>query len=127
MMRLESYEDYAEAVANEWCRIKYSTAHGAAVPPTPEEIEARRKEREARHRAEQAAYARARVKVAGNVLDHITLNGKKLGDCTGYECTAFGGWYTRVGQIVGAKLVKDVLSNRQLIKLAARRNELTEK
>jgi hypothetical protein len=81
MMRLESYADYAVAV----CRIKYSTAHAAAVPPTPEEIEARRKEREARRKAEQAAIKQARVKLVGNVLARVMPNGKAFGKCTGPE------------------------------------------
>jgi aminopeptidase N len=120
LMRLESYEDYADAAIDEWARIKYSTAYGVAVPPTKEELERRRKERLARQKAEQAAADRARVKLVGNVLKHVMPNGKPLGDCTGIECTSFGGWLTKVGAVVGNKLVKDVLSNRQLIKLATK-------
>jgi hypothetical protein len=124
---LDDYGDYADAVVDEWCRIKYSTAYAAAVPPTPQQIKRRRRERLARQKAQRAAFDRARVAIVGKALERVMPNGKALGDCTGVECVAFGGWLTKVGEIVGDRLVKDVLSNRQVIKLAARRNEPAEK
>ena len=121
MLRLEDYEDYADAIADEWCRIKYSTAYAAAVPPTPQQIKRRRRERLERQKAQQARLQRARVKFVGKVLERVMPNGKQLGDCTGVECASFGGWLIKVGEIVGSRLVKDVLSDQQVKKLAAQK------
>src|SRR5262249_40232308 len=119
LMRLESYEEYADAVADEGCRIKYSTAPAAAVPPTATEIEEARKRRFERQKAEQEAVARVKSKLVGKVLDHVMPNGKTLGNNTGPELVAFGGWFAAIGERVGNRKVKDVLSERQLIKLGA--------
>jgi hypothetical protein len=45
-------------------------------------------------------------------------NGKPLGQCTGEECKAFGGWFRKIGAQVPAKTqVAAVLSENQLKKL----------
>jgi hypothetical protein len=52
------------------------------------------------------------------LLDHEAPYGKPLRDCSGKECTRFGGWYQRLGAKVGPrKLVGDVLTEEQVREL----------
>ena len=49
------------------------------------------------------------------LLSMLTPNGKALGQCTGEECSHFGGWFRKVARAVGpSRLVGDVLSESQL-------------
>jgi hypothetical protein len=52
------------------------------------------------------------------LLDLEMPNGKLLRDCTGKDCTRFGGWYRRLAKSVGPrKLVGAMLSEEEVRKL----------
>jgi hypothetical protein len=116
----EGYEEYRDAIVDEWIRIKYSTALNAANPPTPAELNARRRAASERAAVTRAAIDTVKAKIKGKVLAMILPNGKRLGSCTGTECTEFGGWLARIGERVGERRVKDVLSETQILKLIAK-------
>jgi hypothetical protein len=104
-------EEYLEALIYEWLSIKYSTAQRIALPPTREQLDAARTERERlRKAAEEAIKANAARMI---LLDIILPNGKPLRDCTGKECAKVGGWLTKIAakvkphQKVGAVLSED--------------------
>jgi hypothetical protein len=112
------YEDFRDAVLDEWFRIKYTTALSAANPPTTAEIKARRERQKQEANEAQNQVNNIKLKIMNNVLDMVMANGKKLSECTGAECLRMGGWLTRIGESVGPKrLVGDVLSQKDIIKL----------
>jgi hypothetical protein len=54
------------------------------------------------------------------LLDLILPNGKKLGDCTGKECRAAGGWLIEVGARVGDRgVVGETLNEAEVAKIFA--------
>lgn len=129
------YEDFQDAVIDEWMRIKYSTAFTAACPPTIKELTVRAERhqraefekqaaeraaaREARRQEEQRKEDEEVVRVtalmASRMLDFIMPNGKPLRACTGAECAAAGGFFARIAERVGAtQIVGAVLSEADL-------------
>ena len=55
------------------------------------------------------------------LLDMIQANGKPLRQCTGAECTRFGGWLAAIAEKVGAKqIVGDVLTEQDVRRLFKR-------
>jgi len=123
LLNSEGYEEVRDAVIDEWARIKYTTAYSAAHPPTIDELRRRREElrRQRQEAAEQARKAidAAKLKITRRALSLVMPNNKTLANCTGAECMQFGGWFSKVGERVGAKrLVGDVLTNKDLLKIA---------
>jgi hypothetical protein len=119
LIKQEGYDDFLDALLDEWVRIKYSTAASAAFPPTAAEMKARVAEQKSRKAKERAEIDKAKLKITRRALDLIMPNKKPLAKCTGAECVAFGGWIAKIGARVGPnRLVGDVLTNKDLIKMA---------
>lgn len=113
------YEDFLDAVIDEWQRIKYSTALRAAVPPTPAQIKERAAQRKQKAIQEEASVEKAKGLIGERLLEFTMPNGKFLRDCTGAECKQFGGLFTRIGKrVTNNRLVGDVLSAEQLARLS---------
>ena len=76
------------------------------------------KAKQAKHKAGvAAAHAKRVARIKSNIvlLSMMMPNGKKLRDCSGEECSHFGGWYRRIASDIGpTKLVGDVLSEQQV-------------
>jgi len=114
------FTDYAEAIVDEWCRLKYSAALEAAVPPSRAEIEKRATEQRERTKANREAAAAAvesiKQKIAAMTLGHLMPNGKPLGKCTFGYCAEAGGLFAdiaRLGkpdQIVGEVITAEHLA-----------------
>jgi hypothetical protein len=90
------YEDFIEAVIDEWQAIKYSTAFRAANPPSIQEIREKTQKRINRRKERLATIEKAKTLIQGNLLDLTMPNGKKLRDCTGADCAHFSGWQGRI-------------------------------
>lgn len=116
------YEDFIDAVVEEWMSIKYSTALRAAQPLSIQEVRAN-VSRRLQQREEKAAQVVAAKEIMGlRLLDLVMPNGKALRDCTGGDCIRFGGFYTRIGKKVGkARVVGKVLTAADLIGLLKNR------
>jgi hypothetical protein len=78
-------------------------------------------EQKAKRAAEKAKAAAEHAKLVSRIKSNVKLltmrmpNGKPLADCSGAECSHFGGWYARVAAAVGpAKLVGEVLNEKQI-------------
>jgi hypothetical protein len=118
LLRDEEYEDFREAVIDEWVRIKYTTALAAARPLSAEELRAKAAEQKKREQEERASIDKLKVDIVGKALDLVMPNGKPLKRCTGAECLRFGGWFTRIGEAIGPKrFVGQVLSEKDILKL----------
>lgn len=114
----EGYEDFLDAVMDEWMRIKYSTALRAAVPPSTKEIKARAEKRKQEASMERAAAEKAKALIGERLFNLIMPNGKPLNACTGAECVKFGGYFTKIGKAVGPRrVVGKVMSASQLTSL----------
>jgi hypothetical protein len=112
MLLSDDYEDFRDAVIDEWMRIKYSTALGAALPTT-----ALSRDKKSQKIHETDKVHTLKIKIVGKLLDVIMPNGKKLANCTGADCIRFGGWLINVGEVVGVtKVVGEILSEKELIK-----------
>lgn len=111
----EGYEDFVEAIVREWQAIKYSTAARAAMPPGITEIKQAAAQRR-KHRENEAVLVKTAKQLLGSRLFEMAMpNGKPLGDCTGAECIAFGGFYGAIGRKVGQdKIVRNVLTSDDL-------------
>jgi hypothetical protein len=119
LLNEEGYEDFRDAVIDEWARIKYSTAFSAANPPTASELRQRLEEQRRRQEAERDAISSIKFKIIKRALSLIMPNGKTLACCTGAECARFGGFFTKISERVGAtELVGDVLTTRDLVEIA---------
>jgi hypothetical protein len=119
LMRDQDYEDFRDEVIDEWLRIKYSTALGAAIPLNPAELKRRHVEQQKKRQQVRDEINGMKFKIMGKALELIMPNGKKLGQCTGTDCLRFGGWLSKVGEAVGpTRLVGDVFSENDLAKLA---------
>jgi hypothetical protein len=115
MVLSEGYEDFVAAIIQEWQAIKYSTALRAARPPGLAEIKAAAQKQQRRKAEETALVKTAKQVMGARLMEMVAPNGKPLGDCTGAECLAFGGFYGAIGRKVGAgQVVRDVLSGADL-------------
>jgi hypothetical protein len=115
----EGYEDFRDAVIDEWARIKYSTAFAAANPPTASELRQRLEQQKREREEERKAIDAIKFKIVKRALLLVMPNGKQLGCCTGAECACFGGFFAKISERVGAtQLVGDVLTTRDLIEIA---------
>ena len=113
-----NYEEFRDAVIDEWVRIKYSTALQAAHPPTIAQLKQTWASKHAQHSDTVNAL---KAKIKGRILKLVMPNGKALEHCTGAECVEFGGWYTTIGERVGPmNLVGKVLTNAEVMQLLAR-------
>ena len=76
--------------------------------PTPEELAER-----------HDAAARARKEAEQILLLALPMpNGKMFGQCTGAECSQFGGFYAKVAELISAKqIVGDVFTEKKLRQL----------
>lgn len=99
------YEDFLDAVMDEWMRIKYSTALRAAVPPSTKEIKARADKRKQEAAKVSAAVARAKALIGERLFNLVMPNGKPLSECTGAECVKFGGYFVTIGEAVGPRQI----------------------
>lgn len=111
MILEEGYEDFLEALVDEWLGIKYTTALRAATPVSIGELRANiaKRSRERKRADEQVVSAKSIM--GARFLELVMPNGKALRDCTGEQCTKFGGFYARIGKKVGAtQLVGRVLT-----------------
>lgn len=107
----DGYEDFLDAVIDEWQRIKYSTAFRAALPPTVKEIRVAATKRKQERVQEDVAVSTAKAKIAERLFNIVTPNGKALRNCTGAECRKLGGWYSKIATKVGsARIVGRVLT-----------------
>jgi hypothetical protein len=99
------YEDFLDAVIDEWQRIKYSTAFRAAVPPSTKDIKAKADKRKLEAVKEQKATERAKVLIGERLFNLVMPNGRPLNECTGAECVKFGGYFTKIGKAVGPRQI----------------------
>lgn len=107
----EGYEDFVDAIVDEWMGIKYSTALRAAQPLSVREVRVNAERRAQERKSEAKRASNAKEIIGARLLDIIMPNGKALRDCTGNECIKFGGFYTRIGEAVGGRsLVGNVLT-----------------
>lgn len=115
------YEEFRDAIIDEWIRIKYSTAVAAANPPTPAQLRQNLDVAKAKVVEERRVVDAMKTKIKGRILRLMMPNGKRLEDCTGAECVEFGGWYTAIGEYVGPyNLVGKVMKERDVLRLVAR-------
>lgn len=116
-----NYEQYRDVVIDEWLSIKYSTALEAARPPTVAQLRQNQQMRQVRVEEQLRAVDVLKNKIRGRLLQLVMPNGKKLAQCTGAECIEFGGWYTTIGEYVGANnLVGKVLNESDILRLLGR-------
>jgi hypothetical protein len=55
------------------------------------------------------------------LLEHVTPNGTKLGDCTGAQCRKLGGWYLEIAKRLNpSDHVRNHLDDTELLAIAAR-------
>jgi hypothetical protein len=99
------YEDFLDAVTDEWMRIKYSTALRAAIPPSTKEIKARADKRKQEEAKVSAAAAKAKALIGERLFNLMMPNGKPLNECTGAECVKFGGYFVTIGEAVGPRQI----------------------
>lgn len=119
MVLSDGYEDFVEAIIQEWQSIKYSTALRAAQPPGISEIKAAAAKRKARREEETSLVKTAKQVLGVRLLEMVAPNGKHLGDCTGKECLLFGGFYEAIGHKVGAdQTVRDAMTAKELAAIA---------
>lgn len=97
------YEEFLDAVVDEWLRIKFSTALRAATPPSVSELKERAAARKAAVIQERAAVEAAKALIGERMFVMVMPNGKPLHDCTGAECVTFGGHFTKIGKAVGPR------------------------
>ena len=90
------YEDFRDAVIDEWARIKYSTAFAAANPPTASELRQRLEQQKREQEAARKAINSIKFKIVRRALSLTMPNGKLLGCCTGAECALFGGFFAKI-------------------------------
>lgn len=118
LIKEEGYEDFLDALIDEWVRIKYSTALSVASPPTPAEMKERLKARRERKANERVEIDRVKHEIKVRMLDFIMPNKKPLRKCTGGYCASIGGVFTKIGERVGPdELVGDVLSNKEIARM----------
>lgn len=118
LLQDDNYEDFRDAVVDEWIRIKYSTALGAAHLPDVKELKRRHDEQIKRRTEARESIKNLKMQIVGKALELVMPNGKALAQCTGGECLRFGGWLARVGEVVGPnRLVGDVLGEKDLVKM----------
>jgi hypothetical protein len=114
----DGYEDFLDAVIDEWQRIKYSTAFRAAVPPSIKVIKERAAQRKLAIASEAAAVEKAKSLIGVRLFNLMMPNGKPLHECTGAECVKFGGYFTKIGNAVGPrKIVGKVMTASDLTSL----------
>jgi hypothetical protein len=111
----DGYDDFLEALIEEWLSIKYSTALRAAAPPSVNEIKHRAVKRREERQKLSAATESAKALIGARLLELIMPNGKPLSECTGAECVKFGGWYTKIGERVGPRRVVGKVLNADTI------------
>ena len=83
LLNEEGYEDFRDAVIDEWARIKYSTAFAAANPPTASELRQRLEQQKREREEERKAIDAIKFKIVKRALLLVMPNGKQLGCCTG--------------------------------------------
>jgi hypothetical protein len=116
------YEDFLDAVTDEWMRIKYSTAFRAAVPPSTKELRARAEVRKQEAAKANAAVAKAKALIGERLFNLMMPNGKPLHECTGAECVTFGGYFIKIGDAVGPReIVGKVMSASDITSLLQKR------
>jgi len=101
----DGYEEFLDAVIDEWQRIKYTTALKAAVPPSTAEIKKRAAAKKALAEKEEAAVEKAKALIGERIFYTIMPNGKPLHECTGAECVKFGNHFAKIGKHVGPRRV----------------------
>lgn len=119
----EGYEEYLSAALDRVWAMDRIRVEKSLFPPSSAEMEAAAAERVERRVEAKAAEDREveAVKgiIAGRLLDLMTGVGKPLRECTDRECTNLGGFYAKIGAIVGAdKLVGETLSERNVREIA---------
>jgi hypothetical protein len=119
LIQQDGYEEFLDAVIDEWMAIKYSTAERAAFPPPVADIVRRAKQRKQDAEKETQATASAKRLIGQRLLDYVMPNGKPLSQNTGAECTRVGGIFTMIGERVGvSRKVGDVLKAGDIATLA---------
>lgn len=93
----DGYEDFVDAIVQEWLSIKYSTALRAAQPPTVAEIKAVAARRKSERIAEAVMTKKAIKLIGSRLLDFAMPNGKRLRDCTFGYCAEIGGAIGKIG------------------------------
>lgn len=110
LLRQDGYEDFVDALIDEWMSIKFSTALRAALPPGISDVMKRNQARKQREEREEKATALAKRIIGQRLLDFVMPNGKPLRKNTGAECKRVGGIFTLIGERVGpTRIVGDVL------------------
>lgn len=116
--KMESSEDYRAAVYEYWFTNNFRSHQKHAAQPMPPEPSRARvppprlvktTEDIKREKVEQEKRV-ADIVAQISLLTMIAPNGKRLSECSGTECEAFGGWYQSVGRRVGRRLVGNVMT-----------------
>lgn len=119
MVLSDGYEDFVAAIIQEWQAIKYSTALRAARPPGIAEIKAAAATRQKRRADEVSLVKTAKQVIGSRLMEMVTPSGKALGDCTGAECLAYGGFFGAIGKSIKKdQTVRDALSTNDLAAIA---------
>ena len=111
LIRQDGYEEFLDALIDEWMSIKYSTAARAAFPPPVADIVKRSRERKQEQEKETRLAESAKRLIGQRLLDFTMPNGKPLSQNTGAECKRVGGIFTIIGERVGThRKVGDALN-----------------
>jgi hypothetical protein len=120
----DGYQDYLDDALNKIIALEYGIAIKTIRTPSKKEIDAHVENGRKTRADEDRKVSKAKALITERVTKIVMLdmqmpNGKKLRDCTGYECTKFGGMFVAIGQRIGAaKIVGDVLTEADLAKMA---------
>lgn len=88
-------------------------------PADIEEIRQKERTRAERARAFDEEVQIVKGTIVGNLLNHMTMIGKPLRDCTGKDCTILGGFFSQIGKTIKPDdVVGEMLSEHDLRTLA---------
>lgn len=111
----EGYEDFVEAVVEEWQSIKYSTALRAAEPPSIKEIKQNVEQRKNERKEEAALTDKVKQIIGATLLDIVLPNGSRLRESTFKYCSELGGFISAIGSLgKPGQIVGDVFTEERL-------------
>jgi hypothetical protein len=89
----EGYEEFRDAIIDEWARIKYTTAFAAAFPPTASELRHRLERQKRRTAEERRRINAAKFKIVKRALSLLMPNGKPLAQPAPSAFGSAAGWW----------------------------------
>jgi hypothetical protein len=116
---VEDSDDYLREIANYWLDNNLRSLLNDNNPAHRAEAKERKEPVEKKTTAEAKTKMQEHVKREARIilLSMITPNGKTLAQCTGEDCSRFGGWYLELAKAVPADTkVGDALSEDEVHK-----------